>query len=69
MSGNGTLTYLVGGTPYVLAFGNVAAPDAGPFGEFALLGLTPQGSAELTVTLRAPTPTVLPPALSFSCLP
>ena len=68
LSGNGTLTFLVGGTPYVLAFGEVPAPDAGPFGAFALLGLTPQGSDELTVTLRSPTPTMLPPALSFSCL-
>ena len=69
LSGNGTLTFLVGGTANVLAFGEVPAPDAGPFGAFALLGLTPQGSDELTVTLRSPTPTMLPPALSFSCLP
>jgi hypothetical protein len=69
LSGNGSLTFLVGATPYVLAFGEVAAPDAGPFGAFALLSLTPQGSDALTVTLRSPTPTTLPRALSFSCLP
>jgi hypothetical protein len=69
LSGNGTVTFLVGATTYVLAFGEVAAPDAGPLGAFALLSLTPQGSDALTVSLRAPTPTVLPPTLSFSCLP
>jgi hypothetical protein len=68
-SGNGSLTFLVGGTQYVLAFGLVAAPDAGPLGAFSLLGLTPQGGATLAVTLRSPTPTTLPSTLSFSCLP
>lgn len=69
LSGNGAVTFLVGETPYVLQFGNVDAPDAGPLGTFALLGLTPPGGDTLTVTLRSPTPATLPPALSFSCLP
>lgn len=69
LSGNGSVTFLVGGIPYVLTFGEVAAPDAGPLGTFALLGLTPTGGDALTVTLRALTPAVLPPTLSFSCLP
>jgi hypothetical protein len=69
LSGNGALTFLVDKTPYVLAFGEVVEPDAGPFGAFTLLGLTPQGGEALTVALRSPTPTALPPMLSFSCLP
>jgi hypothetical protein len=69
LSGNGAVTFLVGGTPYVLSFGEVAAPDAGPLGAFALFDLTPQGSDALMVTLRFPTPTTPPPALSFFCLP
>lgn len=69
LSGNGAVTFLVGETPYVLDFGEVAAPDAGPFGTFALLDLTPHGGEALTVTLRSPTPATLPPSLSFSCLP
>jgi hypothetical protein len=68
MSGNGTLTFVVGTTPYVLAFGVVQAPDAGPFGAFALLGLTPQGDAQMAVTVRTPTPAALPPGLTFTCL-
>jgi hypothetical protein len=68
LSGNGTVTFLVDGAPYVLAFGEVPGPDAGPLGTFSLLGLTPQGGAALTVTLRSPTPTVVPTALSISCL-
>jgi hypothetical protein len=40
----------------------------GPLGAFALLSLTPQGGEPLTVALRAPTPTMLPPTLAFSCL-
>jgi hypothetical protein len=69
LSGNGTLTFLVGGTPYVLAFGQVYGPDAGPLGDFALMSLTPQGGAPLGVTLRSPTPATLPSGLSFTCLP
>jgi hypothetical protein len=69
LSGNGTVTFLVDGTPYVLQFGEIPAPDAGPFGEFALLGLTPMGSAPMNVTLRAPTPAAAPSGLSFACLP
>jgi hypothetical protein len=69
LSGNGTLTFSVDGTPYVLAFGMVGGPDAGPLGMFALLGLTPQGGAEMAVTLRSPTPATPPPELSFTCLP
>jgi hypothetical protein len=69
LSGNGSVTFLVDGTPYVLQFGEVAAPDAGPLGAFALLGLTPQGGAAMNVTLRSPTPTALTADLSFSCLP
>lgn len=66
-SGNGTVTFLVGDVPYVLAFGEVAGPDAGPFGTFALEGLTPAGGAQIAVTLRSPTPTADPPGLSFTC--
>jgi hypothetical protein len=69
MSSNGTVTFLVDGTPYSLQFGHVAAPDAGPFGAFALLGLTPKGADAMNVTLRSPTPTALTPDLSFTCLP
>jgi hypothetical protein len=68
-SGNGTVTFLVDGTPYVLAFGMIAAPDAGPLGAFALLGLTPQGGEQMAVTVRSPSPTLLPSGLSFTCLP
>jgi hypothetical protein len=67
LSGNGTLTFLVGDVPYVLAFGMVQGPDAGPLGSFALEGLTPQGGAQVSVTLRSPTPTADPPGLSFTC--
>jgi hypothetical protein len=67
MSGNGTLTFLVGTTPYVLAFGVVPDPDAGPFGAFALEGLTPQGEAQMAIALRSPTPAALPAGLSFTC--
>jgi hypothetical protein len=69
LSGNGTVTFSVDGTPYVLTFGMVRGPDAGPLGMFALLGLTPQGGAEMAVTLRSPTPAAPPPELSFTCLP
>ena len=69
LSNNGTVTFLVGTTPYVLAFGVVQAPDAGPFGVFTLEGLTPQGGAQIAVTLRSPTPTATPSDLSFTCLP
>ncbi len=69
LSGNGTVTFLVGNTPYVLAFGMIQQPDAGPLGAFALEGLTPQGGAEIPVTLRSPTPTTAPADLAFSCLP
>jgi hypothetical protein len=69
LSGNGTVTFLVGQTPYVLAFGMVQQPDAGPFGAFTLEGLTPEGGAEIAVTLRSPTPTTPPEDLSFTCLP
>ncbi|HZL18407.1 MAG TPA: hypothetical protein VFG23_11750 [Polyangia bacterium] len=68
LSGNGMLTFLVGDVPYVLAFGRVQGPDAGPLGTFALEGLTPQGGAQVSVTLRSPTPTADPPGLSFTCL-
>jgi hypothetical protein len=67
LSGNGSLTFLVGDVPYVLEFGMVQGPDAGPLGTFALEGLTPQGGAQLSVTLRSPTPTADPPGLSFTC--
>jgi hypothetical protein len=69
LSGDGTLTFLVDGAPWVLAFGSVYGPDAGPFGTFTLEGLTPQGGAQLATTLRSPTPTSTPPGLSFTCLP
>ena len=69
LSGNGTVTFLVGSTPYVLAFGMVQQPDAGPFGVFTLEGLTPRGGSEIAVTLRSPTPTTAPAGLSFTCLP
>jgi hypothetical protein len=67
LSGNGTLTFLVGDLPYLLAFGMVQGPDAGPLGTFALEGLTPQGGAQIAVTLRSPTPSADPPGLSFTC--
>ena len=67
-SGNGTVTFLVGNAPYVLAFGMIQAADAGPLGTFALEGLTPQGGAAIPVTLRSPTPTTPPADLAFSCL-
>lgn len=69
LSGNGSVTFSVDGTPYTLDFGQIAAPDAGPLGTFSLLGLTPKGGDELMVTLRSPTPNALPPALSFACPP
>jgi hypothetical protein len=68
LSGNGTVTFLVGNTPYVLAFGMVQEADAGPLGAFTLEGLTPEGGAEIPVTLRSPTPTALPADLGFDCL-
>jgi hypothetical protein len=68
-SNNGTVTFLVAGTPYVLAFGTMLSPDAGPLGVWTLEGLTPQGGAQMTVTLRSPTPAVVPAALSLTCLP
>ena len=67
LSGNGTLTFLVDGVSYALAFGNV--PTDAPLGMFALLSLTPQGGAPMSATLRAPTPASVPPDLSFTCLP
>src|SRR5262249_54950089 len=67
LSGTGTLTFDVDATSYVLAFGNVDAPAAGPFGVFTLMGLAPQGGAQLSVTLRSPTPTTIPSGLSFTC--
>jgi len=69
LSGNGAVTFSVEGKPYRLDFGNIAAPDAGPFGTFSLLGLTPAAADELAVTLRSPTPRALPQTLSFACLP
>ncbi len=69
LSGNGSLTFQVDGTSYVLAFGMVSSPDAGLFGTFALLGLTPAGGAQMATTLRLPTPTELPSDLAFTCLP
>ncbi|MBI5536294.1 MAG: hypothetical protein HY898_26465 [Deltaproteobacteria bacterium] len=69
LSGNGTMTFLVGSVPYVLSFGMVTGPDSGPLGDFALQSLTPQGGAALGVTLRSPTPTEAPAGLSFTCLP
>jgi hypothetical protein len=69
LSGSGSVTFLVGSTPYVLAFGTVQEADAGPFGVFTLEGLTPQGGSEIAVTLRSPTPTTPPAELSFTCLP
>jgi hypothetical protein len=69
LSGNGSVTFSVDGKPYTLDFGNVETPDAGPLGTFSLLGLTPAGGGQLAVTLRSPTPSALPPGLTFSCLP
>ena len=67
-SNSGTVTFLVDGTPYVLAFGMDPSADGGPLGTFALLSLTPQGASPLGVTLRSPTPTTLPQGLAFTCL-
>jgi hypothetical protein len=69
LGNDGTVTFLVDRTPYVLAFGTMSAPGAGSLGVFTLEGLTPQGGAQLGVTLRSPTPTALPSGLAFSCLP
>jgi hypothetical protein len=69
LSGTGTVTFLVDGTPTTLAFGNVQAPDAGPFGTFTLLGLSTPGGASMAITLRSPTPTAPPANLTFICLP
>jgi hypothetical protein len=69
LSNDGTMTFLVGGTLYTLAFEAVDAPDSGPLGVFTLESLTPEGGAPLAVTLRSPTPTMLPGGLSFFCSP
>jgi hypothetical protein len=69
LSGNGSLTFVVDGTPYVLAFGQEPTADAGPFGVFMLEGLTPHGGASMAVTVRSPTPSAVPTDLAFSCLP
>ena len=63
------MTFVAGDTPYVLAFGMVQGPDAGPLGTFALEGLTTEGDGGIAVTLRSPAPTALPGDLSFTCLP
>lgn len=68
LSGTGTVTFLVDGTPTTLAFGNVLSADAGPFGTFALMTLTPQGAAPIAITVETPTPTVAPAGLTFTCL-
>jgi len=69
MSGNGTVTFLVDGTPYDLQFGSVPGPDAGLFGTFALLGLSPHGGPAMAITLRSPTPATTPGGLTFTCSP
>lgn len=69
LSGTGTVTFLVDGTPMTLAFGNVQALDAGPFGTFTLMGLTTQEGATMAITLRSPTPTAPPAGIIFTCLP
>lgn len=69
LSGDGTVAFLVGSTQYTLALGMEPGPDAGPFGELALQGLTPDGGAEMGTFIRKPTPTSLPEGLSFTCLP
>jgi hypothetical protein len=69
LSNDGTMTFLVNGTPYVLAFGTVNTPDSGPLGVFTLQSLTPPGASALTITRRSPTPTAVPSGLSFTCLP
>ena len=69
LSGTGTVTFLVDATPYDLQFGDVPAPDAGPLGTFALLGLGAHGGPSMAITLVSPTPTALPAGLAFTCLP
>jgi hypothetical protein len=69
LSGNGSVSFLVGSATYGLQFGQVQGPDAGLLGTFALEGLTTGGDAGLEVTLRAPIPTTPPAGLSFTCLP
>lgn len=69
LSGSGSVTFLAGDTSMVLTFGNVPAPDAGPFGAFALMTLTPAGHAAVAVTLAPSTPIEAPPGLTFTCLP
>lgn len=68
LSGNGTVTFLVGSDEYVLSFGTVNPSDSHPLGEFALEGLAPGSGAELDVALRSPTPAETPSGLSFRCL-
>lgn len=68
LSNVGTVTFLVGSDSYVLAFGTVRS-DTNPLGDFTLKTLTPGTGAPLAVTLRSPTPSELPPELSFRCLP
>lgn len=67
-SNSGTVTFLVDGVPYVLAFGMDPSTDASPVGKFALKGLTPQGGTTLATTIRDPKPTALPPGMVFTCL-
>lgn len=67
LSNSGTVTFLVDGTPYVLAFGMISSPDGGPFGTFALQSLTPQGGSPIGVTLRVPTPSQVLSDLSVTC--
>jgi hypothetical protein len=67
---DGAVTFLVDGTPYILAIGTLPSPDAGPLGgALTLEGVTPEGGTQVPVTIRSPTPTTLPADLSFTCLP
>jgi len=69
LSGNGSVSFLVDGTSTVLTFGYVPGADAGPFGRFALMTLTPQGGSPIAITLESPTPAAPPSNLTFTCLP
>ena len=67
LSGNGTLTFLIGTESYVLAFGTVPS-DSHPLGDFTLQTLTAGTGTVFDVTLRSPTPSEPPAGLSFTCL-
>lgn len=69
LSGNGSVTFMVDGVPYVLPFGNTLSTDGGPLGTFMLGGLSRMGGSTIALTLQTPNPTAFPAAYAFTCLP